>query len=228
MKTLRLGLILSLSLLLITVSVAGAGNPNPGILPPNARVQGLTYGEWNALWWKAVLELPISENPMFGNYGPDCAFAQVGDVGLALAFAESVNVSCKVPAGMKLFIGTLGAECSTLEDWPFYGGNEEELRACAQLFAPVDLQVSIDGVAVQNLSDYLVASPMYEFTLPEDNVFGLPTGTVGQSVAYDTNLMLAPLTPGQHTIHVYGAFDWPPPELFTYDSTFDITVTPGH
>jgi hypothetical protein len=227
MKQLRVCLILTLALLLATVSVAGAGgNSNPGILPPNLRVQGMTYGEWNALWWQHVLEIPASENPMFGNYGPDCAFAQIGDVGLALAFAESVDIACAVPAGMKLFMGTLEAECSTLEEWPFFGGNEDELRACAQSFVPEDLQVSIDGVAVQNLSDYLVTSPMYLFTVPDDNVLGAPGGSVGQSIAYGTFLMLAPLTPGQHTVHVYGTFPWPPPP-FTYDSTFHITVTPA-
>ena len=41
-------------------------NPNPGILPPNSKLGGKTYGQWNAQWWKWALSLPVDENnPLF-------------------------------------------------------------------------------------------------------------------------------------------------------------------
>lgn len=226
MKRLRVCLILTLALLLVAVSVAGAGgNANPGILPPDSRVQGLTYGEWSAVFWQQAFALPASDSWLGGHYGPDCFFARIGNVGLAVSGGGTLNLSCEVPAGMPLFMVVLASECSTIEPPPFYGGNEEELRACALTFVPADLQVSIDGASVENLSDYLVLSPLYEFTVPEDNFFGVPGGTVAQSISYGTWLMLAPLTPGEHTIYVYGTY---PLFGFIYDATFDITVTPGH
>jgi hypothetical protein len=225
MKRLRVCLIVTLALLLITVSVAGAGgNANPGVLPPNSRVQGLTYGEWSTVWWRYALTIPTPQNPLLGNYGPDCYFAQTGNVGLALATAATTELACEVPAGMQLFVITSGAECSTLEPPPFYGENEEELRACAKSWGPVDLQVSIDDVSVQNLGDYLVTSPLYQFTVPDDNILGVPAGSVGQSVSYGHALMLKPLTPGQHTILIYCVY----PDGFVVDATFHITVTTGH
>ncbi len=227
MKRLRLCLILTVALLLFTGSLASADrNTNPGILPPNLRVQGLTYGEWSATWWQYLLAIPASENPLAGNFGPDCFFAQIGNVGLVpeVLAGDVHDLECEVPAGMPLFVHVLAAECSTLEPPPFYGGNEDELRTCASGFVASDVQASIDGVAVQNLSDYLIDSPLYEFTVPEDNILGVPAGSVGQSVSYGTFLMLAPLTPGEHTIHVYGKYG----EEFTYDATFHIGVMRGH
>jgi hypothetical protein len=122
-----------------------------------------------------------------------------------------------------LFVEVLGAECSTLEEPPFYGGNEAELRTCAQGFVPQDLQASIDGVEVRNVSTYIVTSPLYDFAVPEDNVLGVPGGGSGQSVASGAYLMLSPLSPGTHTIHVHGTY----PELeYTADKVFTLTVGP--
>jgi hypothetical protein len=133
-----------------------------------------------------------------------------------------VPLECQVPAGTMLFFVIVASECSTLEPPPFYGGNEEELTACAQSFVTENLQASIDGVEVQNLDQYLFTSPLYEFTLPEDNVFGLPVGTTGESVSYGAWLLLAPLNPGPHTIYLYGSY----PSLgFVSVQTYELTVT---
>lgn len=225
MSRLRLCLILTLALLLVTASLAGAaGNVNPGILPPDSRMQGMTYGEWSALYWKTALEIPCDENPICGNLGPNCFLDRSGNVGLAIAGVGTNTVQCAVPAGMNLFLLVLASECSTVEPPPFYGGNEEELRECALAWVPSEVEASIDGMPVQNLSDYLVLSPVFEFTLPEGNFLGLPGGTAGQSISYGTWLMLTPFTPGEHAIHLEGAY----PNVGTvWDWTFNVTVTPG-
>jgi hypothetical protein len=219
----RTVLVLSLVLLLATTSMAGAkGGANLRILPPKARVQGLTYGEWMARWWEYTLTIPASQNPLTGGSGANCVFQQVGKVGLVVANSTlGVPINCEVPAGTLLYMEVLGAECSTLEPPPFYGGNEAELRACAQGFVLSDLAASIDGVEVKNLSKYIFTSPLYEFTVPEDNIFGVPAWTTGQSVGYGAYLMLTPLKPGKHTIHLHASV----PNLgFTADKVFDLTV----
>jgi hypothetical protein len=137
-------------------------------------------------------------------------------------FAPIGPFSCTMPSGTMLFLEVATAECSTLEQPPFYGGDEEQLRACALSFVYTNMQVTIDGVAVQNLSDYTVISPMYQFTVPDDNFFGVPGGTVGESVSYGTFLMLAPLDPGQHTIYIHADL---PIFNFSFDQTINITVT---
>lgn len=99
-----------------------------------------------------------------------------------------------------LYVEVLGADCSTLEEAPFYGGNEAELVACAQNLVPQGLQASIDGVQIQNLDQYFFTSPMYRFTNPEDNLLGVAAGTVGESVGSGAYLIISPLSLGSHAI----------------------------
>jgi len=123
---------------------------------------------------------------------------------------------------MMLFLDIVSAECSTLEPPPFYGGNEEELRACALSFTLSNLEASVDGVAVENLSQYIHTSPLFEFTVPEDNILEAPAGSNGESVSNGAHLMLAPLSPGKHTIHLHGFV----PEVdFTVDMNLELTAT---
>lgn len=211
-------------LVLTTVSIAsGGGNANPGILPPNSRVQGLTYGEWAARWWQYVLSIPSPENPLEGGTGNNCVFQRNGNVGLVAVDPTLVDpIQCEVPSGMLLYLDILSVECSTVEEDPFYGRNEEELRACALGFTISDLQASIDGVEVKNLSQYIHTSPLFEFTLPEENIL-YTDQLIGESVSNSAHLMLAPLQPGEHTINLQASI----PELqFTVDMNFQLSVTP--
>jgi hypothetical protein len=217
-------LMAAMALLLLTATIVSAKGANPGVLPPNSQVQGLTYGGWIARWWKYALELPLSQNPITGGTGTNCAYQQVGNVALVVADSLlDVPIQCEVPAGTMLYLEVLGAECSTLEPPPFYGGDETELRACAQSIVPENLEASIDGVEIQNLDKYIFTSPMYEFTAPDDNILGAPVGATGESVGYGAYLLLAPLSPGKHTIHTHGSY---PNFEFIADRTIDLTVTP--
>jgi hypothetical protein len=225
MKRLRTWSILmaATALLLITTTIASAGGANPGVLPPGSRVQGLTYGEWLAKWWQYGLSIPAPQNPMTGMTGANCIFQRIGNMALAIVSPlSSEPIKCEVPSGTMLFLEIVSAECSTLEPPPFYGGNEEELRACAQNFIPEALTASIDGREVRNLSEYIVTSPLYEFTVPEDNILGAPADATGKSVAHGAFLMLAPFTSGKHTIHLHGEY---PEYGYIADRNFDLTVT---
>jgi hypothetical protein len=212
-------------LLVSIVLVAYArGNANPRVLPPTSRVQGMGYGDWLAEWWTYVLSVPADQNPLAG--APDaCIFQLEGNVALVVGnstLPSGKSIPCTVPAGKMLFVEVLGAECSTLEkDTPFYGGTPEELLSCAQGFVPSELQASIDGVEVQDLGKYIVASPVYDFSVPGGNVLGVEAGSTGQSAAVGAYLMLSPLRPGTHTIHLHGAY---PALEFTADKTFTLTV----
>lgn len=210
-------------LLMGTVYIASAGgNKNPGVLPPNSRVQGLTYGEWSARWWQYVLSIPGEENPLTGGTGTNCVYQRIGNVGLVAVdpLSES-TITCQVPTGMMLFLDVLSAECSTVEEDPFYGGNEEEMRACALSFTISDLQASIDGSEVKNLDQYIHTSPLFDFTLPEDNILYTDELT-GQSVSNGAHLMLAPLSPGEHVVYLHASI----PELdFTVDMNIEFIVT---
>ena len=133
--------------------------------------------------------------------------------------------SITIPAGTALFFPVAGTECSTAEPPPFHGDNEAELRACAQGFidTAVGLAAEIDGVPVQNLSEYRHQSPLFTFgPLVADNILGLPSGTTAQSVDDGIYLLLAPLPVGAHTIHFTATFVG----AGTIDTTYNVTVAP--
>ena len=94
------------------------------------------------------------------------------------------------------------AECSTVEDPPYHGDDEQELRTCARnnvvAFEPVSATVDGRPIALTQ-----VQTALLNFVLPPDNVFGLAAGTTGQSVGDGWVALLAPLTPGSHEILIY-------------------------
>ncbi len=64
------------------------------MLPPSAKVDGLTAGEVMGEAWYRNLTLPIAENPLVGN-GEQCArLGRKGKVLLAIGYK-----SCTVPQG---------------------------------------------------------------------------------------------------------------------------------
>jgi hypothetical protein len=206
-----------------------AAGANPGVLPPQSRSHGATYGEWSARWWQWAYSLPADQNPFFDETG--CANGANGQSGSVWFLTGVLNTSgvaertCTVPTGKALFFPLINVECSTVEAPPFYGADEEELRACAQSFAIADVFATIDGTAVQNLGDpspYSVESPLFTFTLPENNVLGLPAGEA-QSVSSGYYLMLAPLSAGEHTVHFGGRY---PDFDFALDITYHLNVMP--
>ena len=224
MKSLRLPILLAIVLVLLTAPLAH-GELDPRVLPPTTPIQGLTYGEWMAKWWTFMLTIPASRNPILGAAGPQCAVERVGNVALVAApstLGAGVVIDCPVPADAMLYVEVLGSECSTLEPPPFSGTNEAELRACALGFQPEAMIAAIDGVAVPNLDQYIVTSPLFAFTVPDDNIFGVAPGERGQSIGHGAYLMLAPLTPGEHTLHTGGKYV--SPVDFTADRTLKLTV----
>jgi hypothetical protein len=174
---------------------------NPGVLPPDSIVQGKTYAEWINEWWKYGLSLPMSQSPISpGGTGVDCMLRRVGDVTLIVAHEyKGLPTRCEVPAGTMVFLEIMSVECSTLEG---DGKDEEGLRTCLQRYTYQELGATIDGVAVQNLDAFFVsATPLYQFTVPEDNILKASAGATGKSVANGVFLMLSPLSPGKHAVH---------------------------
>ena len=110
------------------------------------------------------------------------------------------------------------AECSTVEEPPFHGDNEDELRDCARdnvaEFEPVT--ATLDGRPIALTQ---VQTALLNFVLPPDNILGLEAGTTGQSVG-DGWVALHPLTPGSHEIQIFTNGD-------TLTNTTTIVVQPG-
>jgi len=231
MRVLRHAL-LSLGMLggVLAASVSPAmasGGASPVILPPNAKAFGASYAEWSARWWQWNFSLPVSENPSFDQGGCDNgANGQTQKVWFltgVINTSGSAERTCSIPVGRPLFVPVLNVECSTVEG---NGATEPVLRACTDSFIALATGVfaQLDGHAVQNvMGRFRTRSPFFTFgPLPESNVLGVPAGSISPSVGDGFYLLVAPLTPGPHTLHFGGTFG--APINFTLDITYHLNV----
>lgn len=206
-----------------THSAGQGGGKNPGIIPHQAKFLGLSYGEWQAEWWKAVFAIPATDNPFLTGQpfeGPKGVAFLVG------LFGEGNVVEITIPAGTPLFFPVVNVECSVFEDPPFHGDDEDELLDCANslLDDTSDLFAVIDGVPV-DVEAYRGESPPFVWgPVPADNIVGAPAGTTSLAADAGYYLMLAPLSVGTHMIEFGGTFGG---ELGgEIDTTYIIRVVP--
>lgn len=182
--------------LIILPSAASAGNDNPGVLPPNSRPLGATYGEWGGRWWQWVAAQPTDVNPLLDSTGENCAQGQSGPVwflaGTSFTLPLGVERTCTIPTGKHLFFPVVNVGWWTLNsDVEFCLANFDSVEECARqsikdymdyLMANAEeLSVTIDGkdvdlhITEQVLSPYRVVSPSsFVFRLPLDNAYDVP------------------------------------------------------
>jgi hypothetical protein len=204
-----------------------AVNINLGLIPTDSRPYGLTYGEWTAKWWQWALAIPKSSSPFSDKTGQICGINQSGPMWFLVGTTGGSAVrSCNVPAGKAILFPITNNECSTAE-YPA-DKTESALRSCATEFIDhtTTLQASVDGVNLKNLKQYRAQSPLFSFTFPIDNIFGVTPGLT-QAVSDGYWIMLGPLSPGKHDIHFGGAvvdFTTTSTINFAQDATYHLTV----
>lgn len=179
------------------------------VVPPGATYHDKTFAEWSADALKFGMEHPLENHPGLDTPDFDVRSEQEGEVWFLAGPFGTHERFITVPSGKALFVSLLNVECSTLEgpDTGFHGDTEAEQRACAKYWADhiVNVACAIDGEAVQNIGDFRVSSPQFEFDAPTPWLFG-DTGGHGTSVGDGYYVMLEPLPKGAHTIHYTGAF----------------------
>lgn len=210
--------------LILTTSFALAQGQNFSIFPVDSRPYNLTYGEWSAKWWIWSLSIPEENNPITDQTGKNCGINQQGPVWfLAGTLGGSVTRECDIPPDRAILLSPLNIECSYAE-FPVMKA-EKELRDCAQ-WPGATVEVTIDGVSIQNISKYNVQSPIFDVTLPENNVFGAPAGPT-KAVSGGWWVLLRPLPPGDHQIIFGGSvIDNPTTgtQGFAVEATYNLNV----
>jgi hypothetical protein len=204
------GLVSVLVAVLIGLIAAGhEANPVPAgvALPPDGKVDGLDLGAWSARSWQWFFSLPRDVNPYFDATGEICGYGQSGPVFFLSGAEGSVERSCVIPQGVHVFVPLFGSECSTVEPPPFFGRDEAELRRCASeavdhaagIFDMSTMALIVDGETIADLTSYRTETPLFRLWLPEENLLGSEQ-TVAESVADGYQVMLSPLSPGEHEV----------------------------
>ncbi len=164
-------------------ATAFAQDAQPRVLPPTAHPHGQSYGAWAAQWWQWALGQPVAVNPVLDETGEHCAQGQEGNVWfLAGAFtSEPVTRTCTVPTGTALFFPIINYfYCAEATDPPEQQTEEFVREQTAFLRDAVSgLSATVDGVQIRDIElRYYEESSIFSVVLPDDNVFGLPAGSV--------------------------------------------------
>ena len=202
-----------------TVIAAGPGwhgSAGPrGILPASARVGGHSLSAYAGdfdVWFIAN----AGDNPTL-NARCERSSLNPRVWYLPVSLGGDVEVSCAIPRGSFLLLMTGSAECSNLEQDPWYGGDAAELRACVdrQAAAITDTSVTIDGRTTHDLGGHLVTSGVVQ--MPADNLLSPDAGI---SMIEGYFVLIAPLRPGHHTLNGWVAFG----SDFAGGVTYQLTV----
>lgn len=208
-----------------------AGNPNPGVLPPQSHPDGKTYGEWGAAWQQWVFTTTTENCPVTDTTGERALVNQSGHVYfLAGTFGElpdtpwaapnPVTRTVTIPTGIALCIPIANWGLCYPEDLPGVAPEDavdtmyEWLNAYFDAMPEADLACEVDGVAVKDLLSYRAQSDPFEICVPAVNVendlmryfLGDPSFSYAEgghlSISDGFYVMLAPLSAGEHTIHI--------------------------
>jgi hypothetical protein len=203
------------------------------VVPPMQKAFDMTYGEWTARWVQFVFGLPEADNPLNDTTGALCGKGQWGPVIFLYGTTggDPVVRTCTIPGNKGLLIPLVNWFGAAPED----GATPEDVAALLQWVNDLTdvntLVATIDGVPVQNLQNYRFRTPVFSFTGASPNLFsnacGSPPCYEGfheQGLAEGYYIMVNPLPPGTHTIHIHGEV---PEWGLVYDATYHLTVLPG-
>ena len=133
----------------------------------------------------------------------------------------SYSYECVVPEGTAIYVYVSVGNCSSVEPPPYFGSNEDELRACvdSEMFElSPDVEASVNGHEVANLDSYRATTPMFTLNVPDDHVIDFFPPGVPLVMAVNHGFIIAPPPPGEYVIRETWLADNIP-------STYTVNVT---
>jgi len=230
--------------------VAAASTSSGQVLPPSSLPYGYSYQEWSAKWWQFALGQSTNHLESLGSpgicRGPASRVRFPGPITIgALMVSGPVTNHVIVPEGTPLFFSPFSVwqDNGNCPLSAFTTFTADQLAAFDEETWSLVTETSctIDGVAVAGMEDptntiYHVVSPPFSYTTAEqDNMLAAAFGaaascipgdfTIYPAVADGVYVMVAPLSPGKHTIHIIGVVGPLSAPYAKNDVTWEITVT---
>lgn len=194
--------------------------------------------ELSVAWWQWALSKPADDNPMIGEdpkYSKEqCDGTPVSPTQgkwwfLAGTFggSDAVERTCTMPAETQLFFPAVNVVA-----FPFVAGEtRQNQRQLAEQFIrevvtarDFSMSVTVDGKEVESDRIVRALSPVFSFTMPQNNVFGIPAGEYDDASSNGLWVTLSPLPPGKHTIHFEMSATTKNFGLVSQDNTYNLTV----
>jgi hypothetical protein len=184
------------------------------VLPREARANGRSQVELAEDFQRYLYSVPLADNPT-QNAADDCGPGQTGPVYLLPPFPFSGAVrsrTCAVPTGKHVFFVFTGNfnifPCPDPDFHPAPGQSLEDFLRDGAVAAnarinPANFEVIVDGVS-NALEPHRITTPLFDVT--GDRSLAVPsfdaciTGGPQPGVFDGWHFLLAPLSPGEHTV----------------------------
>ncbi|MUG93638.1 hypothetical protein F7734_14910 [Scytonema sp. UIC 10036] len=198
-------------------------------LQPSDSIDGRSQKDWSVDWWKYIYRTPANDNhPILDQSGEKADTGQSPPVfylvGTFNASGEVTrNVELQPNKGYKyLFFPTVNTQWDAVQLQTSFPQvvpanlTNAQVQGFTQAVADTGLKknggslfASIDGVSVGNLKAYRQTSDVFDYTLPGNNLLGLPAGEITGSFAdgFYLGIDLTALPPEEHTFNFGGVFN---------------------
>ena len=183
------------------------------LVPRNQRVAGYSYAQLEAAWVRSSGYEPHRHATR------PCSTFHHGPVWFVFGAPR-----CSMPTGSYLFLGGPFISCSTVERRPYHATTPAGLRRCARRdwrSTPASYNITVDNVELTP-PGFLVASPIFHFTISANSRHGVRRRIHGRGAAYGYATLLRPLSPGTHTVTVADHSSGLP--IPSHRFTFEVTV----
>jgi len=194
------------------------------VVDPADAVLGKTQAEWSVEWWKHMITIPDSVNPITDTTGENAFRGDAGRVFfLAGTFGGSASRHVTVRDDQYLFFPLLSAIYTqgdpAIDTEDFMRG---ELAAVIDAAGSLMLSSNRDGFGVP--TNHRQASPrgLFDARVEEGNILGNPAGSY-PAVSDGFWVMLEPLQRGTYELEFGGDI----PGVFSTSVTYTIEVVPG-
>lgn len=175
---------------------------------PGTSIKGHSVAQLSTEWWQWAMSTPSEVNPLRDPTGANCGTAQQGAVWfLAGGFGSSkIRRSCVVPANKPLFFPVVNMLYYPAKGNDTYTCEQAKASAALNNESAVDLFVELNGVALDNVKKYRVASKkcfdIFERIQPEQRPYeAYPSASDGYWV------LLKPLQRGRYTLKFGGRYN---------------------
>ena len=185
-------------------SVASAHGPSQigQLVPPHAKVDGLTGGDAMGEMWYRGYTLPADENQNLGNGKPCVRLGRTAGILVGATFQPG---PCTIDQAPTVLVWGMTNTCDSFDPLNgYYGADRAAQRECAvATLAPYveAIYFTVDESQPVDLHSrrFAIFSPQREVQVRTDNPFGFPAGP-GTFVAWGWVAWLKKLPVGQHTI----------------------------
>jgi len=208
----------------ISIPLSAFAQEDSLTFPPDSQPYQRTYAEWTSEWWKWFISIPTGNNPLNDPSGERCALGQQDPVWFLVGSGGGkAERECTIPAGRAILIPAINVECSYAEDQSLRTDNDLRVCATSDQDLVTETAATLNGSVLQV---HRVQSPVFNVTLPADNMFAVPEGPT-KAVSEGFWVFIKPLPPGQYVLHVQGLLVDPTvtgPVNLVEDSTYHLTV----